>query len=498
MTQGKPNNLIELRNPFIFVYFRQMKVWERVRWSVLVAGPAVVLIVLPASAAPLVPEHARSSEVTIWEADVSGRHRFETFDIAHRSGAFLSSGDVDGDGVDELVVGAGPEHTPVVRIYEVDGTLLKEFRVYEEWFRGGVRVAVGDVNADGVDEIITAPGPGMKPLIHLFNAEGEHLLEGGALAYLEAFHGGVRVAVGDFDGNGAAEIVTAPGPGGGPHVRIFNEFMENQDRDFFAFDAGIRDGLTVDVIQTYRGPQIIVAPESWQAPLVRRFIITDRAHLMREFYAFDPESKQGATVAAFDVDADGVDEIVASQNGGTTAEVRIYDMFGTLHNKYLFHDPNYRGALSMTQLNADEDRYMELATVATAPIVVGPTEHAKQIRVNLSQQRLYAYEHGRLANSFLISSGTYKYPTPTVKTEVLDKIPVKRYRWSYGENHPDNYDLDGVQWNLRIYGPYYIHGAFWHNHFGHRMSHGCVNVSYTNAEWIYNWAEVGTAVETHY
>lgn len=447
---------------------------------------------------PVLAEHAKTSDISLWEADVSGRLRFDTFESAHLRGAHLAAGDIDGDGRDEVVVGAGPAHAPDVRVYEADGTLLKEFRAYEPWFKGGVRVGVGDTDGDGRDEIVTAPGPGMQPLVHVFNESGEHELDGGALAYVEAFQGGVHLSVHDMDGDGVSEIITSPGPSGGPHVRIFTGAMENTGQDFFAFDAQMRDGITVTVLNTYRGPQIVVGIESWQRPIVRRFLITTRAHLLREFYAFHPDSRSGVTVAAFDVDADGIDEIVTAQNGGTTPEVRIYDMFGTLHGKYLLHDPDYRGALSFAQLNADDDRYPELATVALAPVVIGPTDAKKHIEVNLSQQRLYAYEHGRIANTFLISSGVWKYPTPVVKTAVLNKIPVKRYRWSYGENHPDNYDLPGVEYNLRIYGSYYIHGAYWHNNFGYRMSHGCINLDEQDAEWIYGWAEVGVPVETHY
>jgi len=481
-----------------------MRVRGRCVISISMIGSAILVFsVSPVFAAqyrpvPVLEEHARTAEVSIWKADISNRVRFQTFDKTYKRGAFLAAGDVDGDGADELVFGAGPDHAPVVRLYETDGTLIKEFRAYEEWFKGGVRVAVADVDGDGIDEIITAPGPGMKPLIHVFNAQGEHKLEGGALAYAETFQGGVRLAAHDMDGDGSAEIITVPGPGGGPHVRIFNGRMENAGLDFFAFDEGMRDGITVTVLRTMRGPQIVIGMESWQRPIVRRFLLTDRAHLLREFYAFDPDSKSGVSVSAFDVDSDGVDEIVASQNGGTTSEVRIYDMFGTLHDKYLLHDPLFRGSLSIAQLDADGDAQMELATVALAPLVVSPEDEEKRIVVNLSQQRLYAYEHGRIAKTFLISSGTYRYPTPAVETTVLEKIPVKRYRWSYGANHPDNYDLPNVEYNLRIYGSIYIHGAYWHNNFGYRMSHGCINVDEPDAEWIYGWADVGTPVKTHY
>jgi hypothetical protein len=466
-------------------------------------GSVVFVCVLDVFAArtglpPVPPEHARMAEVSIWEHDASGRRRFPTFEASYARGAHLAAGDMDGDGSDEIVLGAGPDRLPEVRIYETDGTLVKTFRAYESWFKGGVRVAVGDTDDDGVDEIITAPGPGMVPLIHVFNAKGEHELEGGALAYMKEFRGGVHLAVQDMDGDGTAEIITAPGPGGGPHVRIFSGRMENIGKDFFAFDEGARDGITVAAVNTPFGAQIVVGAESWSRPMVRRFALTDRARLLREFDVFDPVSHSGVTVAPFDADGDGIDEIVTAQNGGTAPEVRIFDMFGTLMSRYLFHDPTYRGALSFVQLDADADGRRELATVALAPVVNGPVDAEKKIIVDLADQRLYAYEHGRTANTFFISSGIRKYATPEIETEVLEKIPVKRYRWTYGPNHPDNYDLPNVKWNLRVFGAVYIHGAYWHNNFGYRMSHGCVNMRESEAEWVYNWADVGTPVAMHY
>lgn len=118
----------------------------------------------------------------------------------------------------------------------------------------------------------------------------------------------------------------------------------------------------------------------------------------------------------------------------------------------------------------------------------------RTIEVSLSEQRLYAKENGVVVNSFLISSGVSGFATPQGNFTVLEKIPIKRYQWSYGPGNPLNYNLPNVKWNLRFTGPFYLHGAYWHNNFGNRMSHGCVNIHYSDAEWLYNWADVGTPV----
>lgn len=126
-------------------------------------------------------------------------------------------------------------------------------------------------------------------------------------------------------------------------------------------------------------------------------------------------------------------------------------------------------------------------------------QEGKSIEISLGKQTLFAYENGRLVNSFLVSTGIPVFPTPTGSFYVSQKTPVKHYVGNYGPGSPYNFDLPGVKWNLRIGGTsMLIHGAYWHNNFGHVMSHGCVNLAYPNAEWIYNWAPIGTPIEIYY
>jgi lipoprotein-anchoring transpeptidase ErfK/SrfK len=153
--------------------------------------------------------------------------------------------------------------------------------------------------------------------------------------------------------------------------------------------------------------------------------------------------------------------------------------------------------LSFTSVKADGSG-IELAVMPLAPLVIGPLDKEKFIEVNLAQQRLYAWEHGRLARTFLVSTGVKKYPTPVMETKVLKKIPMMDYKGYYGPNHPDNYDIKNVKNNLRIRGSILIHYAFWHRNFGHTMSHGCINVGNADSDWLFAWAEVGTPVATHY
>jgi uncharacterized repeat protein (TIGR01451 family) len=100
------------------------------------------------------------------------------------------------------------------------GAIVKQFYAYEQNFTGGVRLATGDMNGDGIDEIITAPGRGRAPEIRVFTQDGVELTQFRTMAYASTFTGGVQVDVGDVNGDGKNDIVVAPSTGA-TQVRIF-------------------------------------------------------------------------------------------------------------------------------------------------------------------------------------------------------------------------------------------------------------------------------------
>ncbi|MFA5023837.1 MAG: putative glycoside hydrolase [Patescibacteria group bacterium] len=141
-----------------------------------------------------------------------------------------------------LAVGPGLGGGPQVRLFTPDGKLKGSFFAYDQKFRGGVNVALGDVNGDGALEIITGPGAGLEPRVKVFNSQGK--LETSWLAYDQKFRGGVNVALGDINGDGTLEIITGPGSGGGPQVRIFNSAGKAL-KSFFAYDQSFHGGIRV-------------------------------------------------------------------------------------------------------------------------------------------------------------------------------------------------------------------------------------------------------------
>jgi lipoprotein-anchoring transpeptidase ErfK/SrfK len=115
----------------------------------------------------------------------------------------------------------------------------------------------------------------------------------------------------------------------------------------------------------------------------------------------------------------------------------------------------------------------------------------KWIDINLSEQRIYAYKGSNLIASFLVSTGTWLHPTPVGQYAVYIKL-------RYTDMSGPGYYLPDVPYTMYFYSGYGIHGTYWHNNFGTPMSHGCVNMLTSEAEWLFNWSYVGILVNIHY
>ncbi len=112
------------------------------------------------------------------------------------------------------------------------------------------------------------------------------------------------------------------------------------------------------------------------------------------------------------------------------------------------------------------------------------------IDVDLSEQRVYAYQGDQLVNSFLVSTGLWN--TPTVQGRYRIYVKYRAQTMS-----GPGYYLPNVPFVMYFYKDYSFHGTYWHNNFGSPMSHGCVNMRTNEAKWLYNWASLGTLVNVH-
>ncbi len=109
------------------------------------------------------------------------------------------------------------------------------------------------------------------------------------------------------------------------------------------------------------------------------------------------------------------------------------------------------------------------------------------IQINLTTQRLTAWEGGKPVYAIVISSGKKSTPTLTGIFNIQSKQKSSRMQ---GED----YDVPNVPYAMYYQGNYAIHGAYWHRKFGTPISHGCVNIAPDHAKWLFQWASLGTPV----
>ena len=157
-----------------------------------------------------------------------------------------------------FVAGAGPKGEPRVVVVDAAGTTRISFLAYDAGFTGGVRVAAGDVDGDGVPDVITAPADGRRP-VKVF--DGAALLGGQVVEklsfdpYDDSIKQGIDVSAADLNGDGLAEIITGPGAGPkppqgpGPEVRVFNGLTGAQLPSplggIVVFDPDFKGGVSV-------------------------------------------------------------------------------------------------------------------------------------------------------------------------------------------------------------------------------------------------------------
>jgi glucose/arabinose dehydrogenase len=280
-----------------------------------------------------------------------------------------------------VAVGSGPGRAPAVRsIDAVSGNVTAAFDLSSRGF-SEVRVARADVTGDGVPDIVAANGPGGPPIVVLIDGTTGALL-GEFFAFETTFTGGVLVAAEDLDGNGAAEIVVTPDTGGGPRVRVLrNGDAADVMLDFFGIDdPNFRGGARAsfgDLTGDGRA-DLLVAAGIGGGPRIAGYDGVSVAagnpqRIFADFFVFEATLRNGAVIAAGDVDADGFADLIAG--GGPGGGPRVLVLAGAnlvQSNEYrplasfFAGDANARNGLrlSVTDLEGDTNADVVVGTAA--------------------------------------------------------------------------------------------------------------------------------------
>ncbi|MFA6391250.1 MAG: FG-GAP-like repeat-containing protein [Patescibacteria group bacterium] len=277
---------------------------------------------------------------------------FLVYEKEYLGGINLSIGDITLDGKADIVVSPVLGRMPEVKIYSVEGNLINSFLAYDESFGGGINIAIGDVDGNGIKEIITGAGVGGH-LVKVFTyRDGQYQLMKEFSAYNYNYLLGVKVAAGDLDGDGKSEIITGTESGGGPHVRVFDGNGNLKfSPGFFAYREDLRHGIKVacgDLDGDGRD-EIITGTNIRMGPHVRVFDPFGNIKFTPGFFAYDNAFRGGVNVAVADLNQDGRDEIITGAGPGGGPHIRIFNRYGdTIVSSGFFAYPmSYRSGVQV-------------------------------------------------------------------------------------------------------------------------------------------------------
>jgi lipoprotein-anchoring transpeptidase ErfK/SrfK len=400
----------------------------------------------------------------------------------------LAAADIDGDGRSEIVVGMGFGGEPMVKIFDSDGSYLRDFLAYDKNFTGGIQVVGTDLDNDKKDEIVTAPGKGGGPHVRIFDGTGTPKINIGWMAFAKDYTQGINIAAGDINGDDQEEIAVARVYNvAKSEVKIFDKNGNDLKLGFKSNDYIDSLGLSM-VLEDFGGDkktEMVSAGRYNSLPVIDLRRIDGSK--INSWKVFGDDFKGGVNIASGDTNGDGKKEIIVGAGYTGSPSVKIFDSFGREEKKFFAFDQDLTTGVQLAIGQFDDDKSLEIVVAPDKLPDINVT--GKLILVDTgSKQTLYAYDSGFLVRSFLISSGTKYLKTPLGNFSIWRKRPTVHM---FGPG----YDLPGVPWVLSFKGPYTIHGTYWHSNFGHPMSHGCVNMYTPDAKWIYNWSVLGMPVE---
>jgi len=286
---------------------------------------------------------AKSVRLTVKDGTLINEFSQNTF----RSGESFSSGDLNADGFDDMIVGGAIGAEPTVKIFNTEGKLIGNFLAFSKDFRGGVNTAVTDLNNNGQKEIIAVQASGGNGEVRIFNAQGK--LMRSFFVDSKNWRGGLTVAAGDFSGDKENQIVVGYGSGNEPQIRIFSAEGKIISA-FLAYEKSFRGGVRVSAANLNgradrSKTEIIVSPGTGRESQIK--IFNNRASLLGTFMAFGRNWLSGVNLATGDLDNDGSAEIVVAAEPGAASHVRVFNMQGIVQESFYVWPEDFKGGVNV-------------------------------------------------------------------------------------------------------------------------------------------------------
>ncbi len=284
-------------------------------------------------------------------------------------------------GTREYAAGTGPGVVPQAQLINPDGSVRFTTAAFDGLSAEGVRTATGDFTNDGIADLIIGSGPGVPSLIQMIDgATGRELLR--VNPFEPSFLGGVFVAVGEISGSGTPEIVVTPDEGGGPRVQIYRGVDLLKIGDFFGItDVNFRGGARAAVgdLNGDGRADVIVSAGFGGGPRIAGFdgaalAIGRLSRLFPDFFVFESTLRNGAYVAAGDVDGDGFADLIAGGGPGGAPRVRVLNGEDLVLRKaapatianFFAGDVANRDGIRVAAKNLDDDAFADVVVGAGA------------------------------------------------------------------------------------------------------------------------------------
>ncbi|NQV13660.1 MAG: VCBS repeat-containing protein [Parcubacteria group bacterium] len=268
---------------------------------------------------------------------------------AFSGGINVATGDIDGDGQDEIITAPKAGGGPQVRVFEADGTP----RGIEIWpfhadSRTGINVATGDTDGDGKDEIAVSQEQNGQAWVKVYRYNNDKTVLGEWNAFGDA-QSGASVAMGDIDNDNQAEVIVGAGPGGGPQIRVYEADGTLKPIQFFAFHPDYRGGIDVAAgdINNDGKDEIGVCQETGQA-WCKVYRYNNSQTLYSEWKAY-ADFAVGANLDMYDIDGDSNAEVITGANFSGAPQARAFEYDGTAFTTTNFYayDSGFRGGVDV-------------------------------------------------------------------------------------------------------------------------------------------------------